>query len=148
MLQYYYYHTTILQGKYVNKYEYECRIMFYFLQKINNFSLIRIKRNGSITSLEHKYCVFFLKIFVIFLNCASSAAPLVFYLLCVCTYTDTEGKKRRTRVRNILKSLEKTQYLMNTLYNRWREIRKIFLIYQMGPIYTNYFFPPVRPLVR
>ena len=57
-----------------------------------------------------KYCVFFL-------NSASSAAALVFYLPGVCTHTDTKGKKRRARVRNILKSSEKnTQYLMNTLY--------------------------------
>ena len=32
------------------------------------------------------------------------------------THTDTEGKRRKSRVRNILKSSEKTQYLMNTLY--------------------------------
>ena len=50
---------------------------------------------------------FFLKIFVIFLNSASSAAALVFYLPGVCTHTDTKGKQRKTRVRNILKSLEK-----------------------------------------
>ena len=55
---------------------------------------------------------------MIFLNSASSAAALVFYLPGVCTHTDTEGKQRKTRVRNILKSLEKTQYLMNTLYLR------------------------------
>ena len=54
---------------------------------------------------------------MIFLNSASSAAALVFYLPGVCTHIDTEGKQRKTRaVRNILKSLEKTQYLMNTLY--------------------------------
>ena len=47
--------------------------------------------------------------FGIFLDSASSAAALVFYLPGVCTHTDTEGK---TRVRNILKSLEK-----NTIFN-------------------------------
>ena len=51
-----------------------------------------------------------------FLNSASSAAALVFYLPVVCTHTDTEGKQRNTRVRNILKALGKKQYLMNTLY--------------------------------
>ena len=60
--------------------------------------------------------VFFPLNFVIFLNSASSAAALVFYLPGVCTHTDTEGKQRKARVRNILKSSEKTQYLMNTLY--------------------------------
>ena len=59
--------------------------------------------------------VFFPKSFVIFLNSASSAAALVFYLPGVCTHTDTEGKQRKVRVRNILKSSKKTQYLMNTL---------------------------------
>ena len=39
---------------------------------------------------------------VIFLNSASSAAALVFYLPGVCTYTDTKGKQRKTTVRNIL----------------------------------------------
>ena len=53
---------------------------------------------------------------MIFLNSASSAAALEFYLPCVRTHTDTEGEQRKARVRNILKSLEKTQYLMNTLY--------------------------------
>ena len=37
-----------------------------------------------------KYCVFSLKCF---LNSASSAAALVFYLPGVCTQTDTEGKQ-------------------------------------------------------
>ena len=50
------------------------------------------------------------------MNSASSAAALVFYLPGVCTHTGTKGKQRKTRVRNILKSLEKTQYLINTLY--------------------------------
>ena len=58
-----------------------------------------------------KYCVFSL-IFVIFLNSASSAAALVFYLPDVCTHTDTEGKQRKARIRNILKFLEK-----NTIFN-------------------------------
>ena len=55
---------------------------------------------------------------MIFLNSASSAAAaLVFYLPGWCTHTDTGGKQRRDRVQNILKSSEKTQYLMNTLYH-------------------------------
>ena len=37
---------------------------------------------------------------VIFLNSASSAAVLVFDLA-LCTHTDTEGKPREARVRNI-----------------------------------------------
>ena len=49
---------------------------------------------------------------MIFLNSASSAAALVFYLPGVCTHTDTERKQRKARVRNILKSLEK-----NTIFN-------------------------------
>ena len=57
-----------------------------------------------------KYCFFPLK-FVIFLNSASSAAALVFYLPGVCTHTDTEA-----RVWNILKSSEKKHYLMNSLH--------------------------------
>ena len=51
-----------------------------------------------------------------FLNSASYAAALVFYLPGVCTHTDTKGKQRKTRVLNNLKSLEKTQNFMNTLY--------------------------------
>ena len=61
-----------------------------------------------------KYCVFPWN-FVIFLNSASSAAALVFYLPGVCTHTDTEGKQRKARVRNILKSFEK-----NTIFNEHR----------------------------
>ena len=52
---------------------------------------------------------------MIFLNSASSAAALVFYLPGVCTHTDTKGKQRKDRVRNVFKKLEKTPYLMNTL---------------------------------
>ena len=59
--------------------------------------------------------VFYLK-FVIFLAYASYVAVLVFYLPGGCTHTDTMGKQREARVRIILKSLEKTQYLMNNLY--------------------------------
>ena len=55
---------------------------------------------------------FFPKNFVIILNSASSAAALVFYLPCMCTHTDTEGKPRKARVRNILESSEK-----NTIFN-------------------------------
>ena len=50
------------------------------------------------------------------MNPASSAAAPVFYLPGVCTHTHNKGKQRKARVRNILKFLEKTQYLMNTLY--------------------------------
>ena len=53
---------------------------------------------------------------MIFLNSTSSAAALEFYLPGVCTHTATGGKQRKARGRNNLKSSEKTQYLMNTLY--------------------------------
>ena len=49
---------------------------------------------------------------MIFLNSASSAAALVFYLPGLCTNTDTERKQRKARVRNILKKSEK-----NTIFN-------------------------------
>ena len=58
-----------------------------------------------------KYCVFSLK-FLIFLNSANYPASLVFYLPSVCKHTDTEGKQRKARVRNILISSEK-----NTIFN-------------------------------
>ena len=61
---------------------------------------------------------------MIFLNSASSAAALVFYLPGVCTHTDTDGKQRKARVQNILKSSKKTQYLMNTLYLHWENSPK------------------------
>ena len=49
---------------------------------------------------------------MIFLNSASSAAVLVFYLPGIVTHTDIEGRQRKARVGNILKSLEK-----NTIFN-------------------------------
>ena len=58
-----------------------------------------------------KYCVLSFN-FLIFLNSASSAAALVFYLPGMCTHTDHEGKQIKARVRNSLKSLEK-----NTIFN-------------------------------
>ena len=55
--------------------------------------------------------MFFPENVVIFLNSASSDAALVFHLPGVCTNTDTKGKQRKTRVQNILKSLEKNTIL-------------------------------------
>ena len=46
-------------------------------------------------------------IIVFFFPSVSSAVVLVFYLPGVCTHTDTEGKQRKARVQNILKSSEK-----------------------------------------
>ena len=45
--------------------------------------------------------VFFPSNVVIFLNSASSAAALVFYLPGVCTHTDTEGKQSSEKKHNI-----------------------------------------------
>ena len=57
---------------------------------------------------------------VIFLNSASSAAALVFYLPfsgpSMKPDLHIEGKPREARVRNIFLNFRKTQYLMNTLY--------------------------------
>ena len=47
-------------------------------------------------SLFIKFCAFFN--FVIFLNSASSAAMLVFYLPGVCTHTDTEGERKESGI--------------------------------------------------
>ena len=54
-----------------------------------------------------KYCVFSLK-FCDFLNSASSAAALVFYLPVVCTHTDNEGKQNPEYLNNSEK---------NTIFN-------------------------------
>ena len=48
---------------------------------------------------------------MIFLNSASSAAELVFYLP-LCTHTDTKGKPREARVWNIILNPQK-----NTIFN-------------------------------
>ena len=50
--------------------------------------------------------IVFFPYFLNFLSRASSAAALVFYLPGVCTQTDTEGKQRKARIRNISKSLK------------------------------------------
>ena len=72
---------------------------------------------------------------MIFLNSAISAAALVFYLPDVCTHADTEGKQRKARVRNILKSSKNTQYLINKLY--------LVIIDPVFILYTLYFLEPV-----
>ena len=54
--------------------------------------------------------VFFTSNVVIFLNSASSAAALVFYLPGVCTHTVTKGKQRKTRDRHIFEK--------NTIFNK------------------------------
>ena len=54
---------------------------------------------------------------MIFLNSASSAAALVFYLPIVSVHTLTPRENRERPESGIfLKILKKTQYLMNTLY--------------------------------
>ena len=70
---------------------------------------------------------------MIFLNSASTAAALVFYLPGVCTHTDTEGKQRKARVRNSLKYSEK-----NTIFNE-HPVVKMLLFSSFTHIYI--FFP-------
>ena len=54
---------------------------------------------------------------MIFLNSASSATVLVFYLPGVCTHTDTEGKTEKGQSQEYFKIFEKKpQYLVITLY--------------------------------
>ena len=64
--------------------------------------------SNAIIYFSHTGCslniVFFPKNVVIFLNSASSAVALVFYLAGVCTHTDTE---RKQSPEHILKSLNK-----------------------------------------
>ena len=59
------------------------------------------------------------------MNSASFAAALVFCLpgMCNCAHTLTPRENRKkARVRNISKSLKKTQYIMNTLYiDSWHD---------------------------
>ena len=57
--------------------------------------------------------VFFYLKFWIFLNSASSASALVFYLPCVCTPREKRERPETGIFQNFRK---KTQYLMNTLY--------------------------------
>ena len=81
----------------------------------NVISCQKVAENTQILKIT-KFCslniVFFPQNVVIFLNSANSAAALVFYLPGVCTHTDTEGKQRKARVRNIFKNSEK-----NTIFN-------------------------------
>ena len=75
-----------------------------------------------------KYCVFH-SIFLNFLNSASSAAALVFYLPGVCTHTDTGGKQSPE---NILKSSKNNIFnehpvlcirpKVDTMYTAWIRI--------------------------
>ena len=73
--------------------------MFKLVSKEGSF-LLQLRIETITYKMFMKYCVF-PKNFVIFLNSASSAAALVFYLPRVCKLTDTEGKQRKGRVRNI-----------------------------------------------
>ena len=64
---------------------------------------IKVSDRGD-TGCSLNYCVFSLKF--------CDFSELVFYLPGVCTHTDTEGKHRKYRVRNILKYPKK-----NTIFN-------------------------------
>ena len=69
---------------------------------------------------------------MIFLNSASSAAALVFYMPGVCTHTDTEGKQRKARVRYIFKNWEKnTIFHKHSVNNYQLQINKIRNILQI-----------------
>ena len=59
-----------------------------------------------------KYCVYSLKFCDFSELCQFCCSAGVLPAWCVCTHTDTEGKQRKARARNILKSLDK-----NTLFN-------------------------------
>ena len=82
----------------------------------NNYTEDQFNRKEKFSLHRHTGCslniVFFPLNFVIFLNSASSAAALVFYLPGVCVHNDTEGKQRNARVGNIFKNSEK-----NTIFN-------------------------------
>ena len=79
-----------------------------------------------LTEIEGTWCSFDIVFFplnvVIFLNSASSAAALAFYLPfsgpSMKYGVHAEEKPREARVRNYFEIFEKTQYLMNTLYQR------------------------------
>ena len=82
-----------------------CHVFRYSLDNINMYRVFI------------KYCVFSLKFCdfsELYQFCCS--AGVLSYLPGLCTHTETEGKQRKAKVRNILKSSEKTQYLMNNLY--------------------------------
>ena len=66
---------------------------------LNQFHKIKTKR-ANLKKIQgvHEILCFFPENVVIFLNYASSAAALVFYLPGVCTQPDTEGKERKARV--------------------------------------------------
>ena len=66
-----------------------CNLSFETIRGFSCDSLFSYK-NPTECSLN---IVFFRENFVIFLNSASSAAALVFYLPGVCTHTDTERKE-------------------------------------------------------
>merc|ERR1711915_348521 len=57
------------------------------------------------------------------------AAALVFYLSGVCTHTDAEGKQRKARVRNILKSLEKNTILYEHPVYKHTRFPKIIILF-------------------
>ena len=71
-----------------------------------------------------KYCVFSIKCWnfseLCQFCCSAGVLPAIWRSKreVRCTLTDTEGKQRKSRVRNILKIREKTQYLMNILHLR------------------------------
>ena len=83
-----------------------CRYVFKYLYVGLRLCIICNKGKGVIRFL----CTGCSLNIVFFLNSAISAAALVFYLTGVCTHTDTKGKQRKARVRNILKSSKKPQY--------------------------------------
>ena len=72
--------------------------------------LFLIACKANVNLLHTLNIVVFSLIFVIFLNSASSAAALVFYLPGVCTRTDTKGKTEKDKSPEYFKIFEKTFY--------------------------------------
>ena len=74
-------------------------LLFFFVPEASSASAgpLDLSTIRGIYRVFSKHYVFFLK-FCDFLNSASSAAALVFYLPSMCTHTGTEGKQRKARV--------------------------------------------------
>ena len=93
-------------------------LLFFFVPEASSASAgpLDLSTIRGIYRVFSKHYAFFLKTLWFSELCQFCCSAGVLPAWCVYTHTDTEGKRRKTRGQNILKSLKKTQYLMNTLY--------------------------------
>ena len=84
--------------------------------------------------LVFQICLSFIWIIPNSINIVFFLKLLWFFWTGVCTHTDTEGKQRKARVRNNLKSSKNTIFSENPVWKFWNDQRTYFFNVQLNKV--------------